>query len=57
EINILQSGKYILSDQSLQFPQFLLKQAIPQYIEASKVDGKVAIMKQFRGWIREQIAA
>ncbi|NBD33977.1 MAG: Uma2 family endonuclease [Cyanobacteria bacterium] len=57
EINILQSGKYILSKQSLQFPQFLVEQAIPQYIEASKVDGKVAMMKQFRGWIREQIAA
>ncbi|MDR9404095.1 MAG: Uma2 family endonuclease [Halothece sp. Uz-M2-17] len=55
EINVLSSGKYLLSDQSLQFPQLPLKQAIPQYLEASKIEGKVAIMKQFRRWVQEQI--
>ena len=28
---------------------------IPQFIEASKTEGKVAIMKQFRRWVIQQI--
>lgn len=55
EINVLTSGKYTLSTQSLQFPQFPLKQGIPQYLEAGKTQGKMAIMNQFRHWVREQI--
>ena len=55
EINVLTSGKYTLSTQSLQFPQFPLKQVIPQYLEAGKTQGKMAIMNQFRHWVREQI--
>ena len=55
EINVLTSGKYTLSTQSLQFPQFPLKQGIPQYLEAGKTQGKTAIMNQFRHWVREQI--
>lgn len=55
EINHLKSGKYVLSDQSLQFPKFAIKEVIPHYLEASRSDGKLAIMKQFRHWVREQI--
>ncbi len=55
EINVLTSRKYTLSTQSLQFPQFPLKQGIPQYLEAGKTQGKMAIMNQFRHWVREQI--
>ncbi|PNW62153.1 UNVERIFIED_CONTAM: hypothetical protein BEN50_04420, partial [Euhalothece sp. KZN 001] len=55
EINRLQSGTYILSDESLQFPQLAIKEAIPQYLEASRSEGKLTILKQFRRWVREQI--
>ena len=55
EINRLQSGIYILSDESLQFPQLAIKEVIPQYLEASRSEGKLTIMKQFRRWVREQI--
>ena len=55
EINRLQSGTYILSDESLQFPQLAIKEVIPQYLEASRSEGKLTIMKQFRRWVREQI--
>ena len=55
EINRLQSGTYILSDESLQFPQLAIKEIIPQYLEASKNEGKLTILKQFRRWVREQI--
>ncbi len=55
EINILRSGKYVLSDESLQFSQLPLKEVIPQYLEAGKTEGKVAILKQFRYWVREVI--
>ena len=55
EINRLQSGTYILSDESLQFPQLAIKEIIPQYLEASRSEGKLTIMKQFRRWVREQI--
>ena len=56
EISLLKSRKYVLSDESLQFPQFRLKEVIPQYLEASRSEGKLTIMKQFRYWIREVIA-
>ena len=52
EINVLRSGKYVLSDESLQFPQFSIKQVIPQYLEAGQTQGKVATMNEFRRWVR-----
>jgi len=55
EINVLRSGKYVLSDESLQFPQFPIKQVIPQYLEAGQTQGKVATMNEFRSWVREVI--
>ncbi|AFZ43058.1 protein of unknown function DUF820 [Halothece sp. PCC 7418] len=55
EINILRSGQYLLSDESLQFPQLPLKQVIPQYLAAGQNQGKVATMKQFRDWVKEVI--
>jgi len=57
EINILKSGNYILSEQSLQFPEFPLKEVIPQYLETSKNQGKVSLMKQFRLWVIAQLKA
>jgi len=54
EINILEAGAYVLSEQSLQFPQFGLQAVIPHYLEASKTEGKMVIMNQFRRWVNQQ---
>lgn len=48
EINVLEDGKYVRSNTSRNFPQFPLVDAIPQYIEQSKVVGRNATMKAFR---------
>lgn len=57
EINILRSGKYIQSNQSLNFPNLPVSQIIPEYLERSKVIGRNATMKLFRTWLREQLAS
>jgi len=57
EINILSSGNYILSEKSSQFPEFPLQKVIPQYLEISKSQGKVSLMKQFRLWVIAQLKA
>ncbi|MFP4694154.1 MAG: Uma2 family endonuclease [Halothece sp.] len=54
EINILSSGKYLASEESLQFSGFPLKEVLPQFLEASQTQGKVSILKQFRDWVIEQ---
>ncbi len=54
EINILSSGKYLASEESLQFSGFPLKEVLPQFLEASETQGKVSILKQFRDWVIEQ---
>lgn len=54
EISILKSGKYIASEESLQFSGFPLKKVLPQFLEASETEGKVSILKQFREWVIEQ---
>ncbi|AFZ12188.1 protein of unknown function DUF820 [Crinalium epipsammum PCC 9333] len=56
EINILQAGKYIQSNQSLNFPSLPIIEVIPEYLERSKVIGRNATMKLFRAWLREQLA-
>jgi len=56
EINILQAGKYIKSNQSLMFPNLPITEVIPQYLEQSKIIGRNATMKLFRSWLREQLS-
>ncbi|URD48435.1 Uma2 family endonuclease [Chroococcidiopsis sp. CCNUC1] len=53
EINVLEDGKYVKSNTSRNFSQFPLVDAIPQYVEQSKVVGRNATMKAFRNWVRE----
>ncbi|OWY65327.1 hypothetical protein B7486_42515 [cyanobacterium TDX16] len=53
EINVLEDGKYVKSNVSRNFSQFPLVDAIPQYIEQSKVVSRNATMKAFRNWVRE----
>lgn len=55
QISVLQNGKYIQSDRSLQFPNFPITELIPQYLEQSKTAGRNVAMKAFRSWVRSQI--
>ncbi len=53
EINVLQEGKYVKTDTSRYFSKFRLVDAIPKYINQSKVTGRNAAMRAFRAWVRE----
>lgn len=55
EISVLQDGKYLKGDRSLQFPSFPIAHLIPQYIEQSKTAGRNVAMKAFRALVRSQI--
>ncbi|WP_026731634.1 Uma2 family endonuclease [Fischerella sp. PCC 9605] len=55
QINVLQDGRYVESQESLSFPRFLLIEVIPQYLEQSRTTGRNATLKAFRLWVREQI--
>ncbi|MCX7597121.1 MAG: Uma2 family endonuclease [Fischerella sp.] len=55
QINVLQDGRYVESQESLNFPRFPLIEVIPQYLEQSRTTGRNATLKAFRLWIREQI--
>ena len=54
EINVLESGKYIKSNISRNFPNLPLFDVIPQYVEQSKIKGRNATIKAFRSWVRSQ---
>jgi Uma2 family endonuclease len=55
QINLLQAGSYVESQQSLNFPNLLVTDIIPQYLEQSKTVGRNATLKAFRRWVQEQI--
>jgi Uma2 family endonuclease len=55
QINVLQDGHYVESQQSLNFPKFKLIETIPQYLEQSTTAGRNATLKAFRLWVRKQI--
>lgn len=55
QINVLQEGKYVASEQSLTFPGMPLAQVIPQYLERSQTTGRNATLKAFRQWVRTQM--
>ena len=52
EINVLQEGRYILSETSTHFPHLPLREAIPRYVEYSRKVGRNAAMRAFRTWVR-----
>lgn len=52
DINVLENDKYINSSISRNFPKFPLIDAIPQYVEQSKIQGRTATIKAFRSWIK-----
>ncbi|MGC1396783.1 MAG: Uma2 family endonuclease [Coleofasciculaceae cyanobacterium] len=55
QINMLQDGKYIKSENSPNFSNFPLTEMIPQYLIQCKTVGRNKTMKAFRAWVREQI--
>lgn len=55
QINVLQDGHYVESQQSLNFPQFNLVEAILQYLKQSTTAGRNSTLKAFRLWIQTQI--
>lgn len=56
QINVLQEGKYIKCEYSLNFPNLPLIEIIPQYLNQCRILGRNKTMRAFRGWVREQIA-
>ena len=54
EINVLENGKYVKSNISLNFPNLPLVDVIPQYVEQSKIKGRNATIKAFRSWVKSQ---
>lgn len=55
EINVLQAGRYVRREESPHFPGLPLVEAIPQYLEQSKIEGRNKTMKAFRAWVRAKI--
>lgn len=55
QINLLQGGSYVESQQSLNFPNLPLIEIIPQYLEQSRTAGRNATLKAFRRWVQGQI--
>ncbi|BAZ51223.1 hypothetical protein NIES4103_38720 [Nostoc sp. NIES-4103] len=55
QINILQDGIYVESQQSLNFPRFPLVEAIPEYLRQSFTADRNKIIKAFRVWVQQQI--
>lgn len=55
QINLLQNGDYVVSEQSKNFPDLPLAEILPQYLEQSKTAGRNSAIRAFRNWVREQI--
>ena len=53
EINLLREGQYVRALESPHFPGFPLIEALPEYLERSKIEGRNKVMKAFRAWVRE----
>lgn len=53
QINVLQGGNYVESEDSPNFPRMPLREVIPRYLEQSKTVGRNATLKAFRTWARE----
>jgi Uma2 family endonuclease len=55
EILILQNQSYQNSQTSLQFPQFAIKQLIPDYLQKAKTEGRNKAVKAFRQLVIQQL--
>ncbi len=57
QINLLQEGKYIESKTSPNFPEIMISEIVPQYIQLSITTGRSSTIKAFRVWVRDQLRA
>jgi Uma2 family endonuclease len=55
EINVLQEGRYVDSEQSLHFPGLPVIDVIPNYLEQSRTTGRTALLRSFRRWVQAHI--
>ncbi len=55
KIYLLEDGKYVESDKSKNFPNLPLIEAIPEYGDRAKTDGRNKTMKAFRVWVKQKI--
>ncbi len=54
-ILLLENGCYQESEKSLQFPNFAIKEIIPDYLEQAKQQGRNKTMKAFRKFVAEHL--
>jgi hypothetical protein len=47
--------KYVESNKSANFPNFSLIEAIPQYLNQCRTEGRNKGMRAFRSWVKEQL--
>ncbi|NEQ48339.1 MAG: Uma2 family endonuclease [Leptolyngbya sp. SIOISBB] len=51
----LQHGEYVEVDESLTFLGWPLQEAIPKYVEQSRIEGRNKAMRSFRQWVRNTL--
>jgi len=51
----LKDGQHENAENSLHFPQFTLKWAVPCFVEHRDVIGRDATIREFRQWLSEEI--
>ena len=56
QIYQLQKGTYVEVQYSPTFPEWALPTEIAQYLEQSRTEGRNAVMRSFRQWVRRQLA-
>lgn len=54
KIYLLRSGKYVESQNSLNFPNFPVIEEISRFLEMSRTIGTSRALREFRKWVREQ---
>jgi Uma2 family endonuclease len=57
QVFILKENAYVPASRSTAFPQFDLVAELPRFIRRHDEIGQLAMMKEFRQWVREQIGA
>jgi hypothetical protein len=55
DVLILEGDRYRSSELSSQFPNFPIKQIIPEYLMRSKIEGRNKTMRAFRASVRSGI--
>ncbi|NHC33725.1 Uma2 family endonuclease [Scytonema millei] len=52
---VLQERQYVATEQSQVFPNLPIVEAIPRYVDRSKVEGRNVAIKAFRRWVAEYL--